>query len=40
MILGKKNELLEKVEKKYGIESEYHLAVDFLEKLITFKIKE
>jgi hypothetical protein len=37
---GKKDELLEKVEKEYGIESEYHLAVDFLEKLITFKIKE
>jgi hypothetical protein len=28
------------VEKKYGIGSEYHLAVDFLEKLITFKVKE
>ena len=37
---GKKDELLEKVEKEYGADSEYHLAVDFLEKLITFKVKE
>ncbi|MEI7578554.1 MAG: hypothetical protein WCJ58_00785 [bacterium] len=37
---GKKDELLEKVEKEYRIGSEYHLAVDFLEKLITFKVKE
>ena len=37
---GKKDELLKRVDEEYGKDSEYHLAVDFLEKLITFKIKE
>ena len=32
---GKKDELLERVEKVYGKDSEYHLAIEFLEKIIT-----
>jgi hypothetical protein len=32
---GKKDELLERVDEEYGKDSEYHLAIEFLEKIIT-----
>ena len=32
---GKKDELLERVDEEYGKDSEYHLAFEFLEKIIT-----
>jgi hypothetical protein len=32
---GKKDELLERVDRDYGKDSEYHLAIEFLEKLIN-----
>ena len=32
---GKKDELLERVDEEYGKDSEYHLAIEFLEKLIN-----
>ena len=34
---GKKDELLKRVEEEYGKDSEYHLAIEFLEKLIFKK---
>ena len=32
---GKKDELLKRVNEEYGKDSEYHLAIEFLEKLIN-----
>jgi len=36
---GVENELMDRVNKKYSKDSEYHLAVDFLKKLSNLKNK-